>query len=68
MKYLKVYESLVFFKKTQTACDYIINKLNDDLDDNLHYHNVGHTIQAMNSVKMLCEMENMDDETSTYSM
>jgi predicted metal-dependent HD superfamily phosphohydrolase len=64
MKYLKIYESFVFFKKTQAACDFIINKLNDDLDDKLHYHNVGHTIQMMNSVKTLCEMENIDDETS----
>ena len=64
MKYIKIYESFLLSKKTQTACDYIINKLNDELDPTLHYHNVEHTLQIMNNVKRLSEMEGLDEETS----
>lgn len=65
MKYLKSYK--IFESENSTymkACHHIINKLTDELDDNLFYHNVDHTKNVIDSVKLLCDMENVDDETT----
>lgn len=64
MNLIKIYESFLISDRVKKACTHIIKKLSKELDRDLYYHNVSHTIQIMNSVKMLCEMENVDDEKS----
>ncbi|MCX6235735.1 MAG: HD domain-containing protein [Bacteroidetes bacterium] len=44
----------------EKAKDFIINKLSNGLSPDLRYHNVDHTLDVLQSVEKLCEMENVN--------
>jgi predicted metal-dependent HD superfamily phosphohydrolase len=44
----------------QKAKDFIINKLSNGLSQDLRYHNIDHTLDVLQSVEKLCEMENVN--------
>lgn len=40
----------------------ILNKLKNELPDNLYYHGYHHTLDVFNTTKWLCEQENINNE------
>ncbi len=43
------------------AKKYTLQRLRNELNDNLHYHSVDHTLDVLESVTRLAEMENVND-------
>lgn len=47
------------------ATDFVVNKLKNNLDSRLYYHNVNHTLDVVSSAKKIAKTENINDyETS----
>jgi len=49
----------------QGAKDYILNKLKSELNPDLRYHNIAHTIDVYNSATVLASMENVNGRNLT---
>ena len=47
------------------ATDFVVNKLKENLDSRLYYHNINHTLDVVSSAKKIAKTENISDyETS----
>lgn len=44
------------------AKEYILDKLENELDERLYYHNLNHTLEVLEAAVWIAKMENIDDQ------